>query len=122
MADIFHRHRDPTADKIKRQFIKLYEAFFGRWRNPSLAKAQHRPVHQVARPALAAAVEPRQRQHPVALAAADVKMMLKNDIVLGQRAGFIGTQHVHGAEVLNRVQPLDDHFAPRHGDSAFRQV
>ena len=53
---------------------------------------------------------------------ADIKVMLKNDIVLSQRAGFIGTQHVHRAKVLNGIQSLDDHFAPRHGDSAFRQV
>ena len=37
-------------------------------------------------------------------------MILQHDFILGQRAGFIGAQNVHRAEVLNGIQMFDDHF------------
>ena len=45
-------------------------------------------------------------------------MPLQDHAVQGERAGLVGAEHVHGAEVLDRVQPLDDHFLPRHADRA----
>ncbi len=56
------------------------------------------------------AVEPRAAQHPLADAAKHVGMVLQGDFVLGKRPGFIGAQDIHGTEVLNRVQMLNDHL------------
>ena len=49
-------------------------------------------------------------------------MPLENDAVLGKRAGLVGAQHVHGTEVLDRVQPLHDHPLARHRDRALGEV
>ena len=45
-------------------------------------------------------------------------MPLQDHAVQRERAGLVGAEHVHRAEVLDRVQPLDDHLLPRHGDGA----
>ncbi|MND69537.1 hypothetical protein D3C80_610140 [compost metagenome] len=68
------------------------------------------------------AVQPGQVQHLIVFGPAGVQMVLKDDAILRQGAGFVGAQHVHRAKVLNGVQTLDHHFASRHGDSALRQV
>ena len=39
----------------------------------------------------------------------------------GQRAGLVAAQHVHGAQVLDRRQALDDHLALRHALSTLAQ-
>ena len=38
--------------------------------------------------------------------AAEIQMALENDSVLRQRAGFVGAQYVHRAEILNGVEPF----------------
>ena len=52
----------------------------------------------------------------------DVAMQLENDVVHRQRAGLVGAEHVHRAEVLNRVEPLDDDLLARHRHRAFGQA
>ena len=49
-------------------------------------------------------------------------MPFEDDPVLRQRAGLVRAEHVHGAEVLDRVQPLDDDLLARHRDGAAREV
>ena len=86
--------------------------------------AVHRPaiedraVQDVLQPGLEVAVEVGQRQHGVVLVADHVAVPLQDHAVQGQRAGLVGAQHVHGAEVLDRVQALDDHLLAGHGDGA----
>ena len=38
----------------------------------------------------------------------------ENDPVLRQRAGLVGAQHIHRAEILDRVEALDDDLLARH--------
>ena len=68
------------------------------------------------------AVQPGHLQDPVAAPAGNVDVMLEDDPVLGQGAGLVGAEHVHGAEVLDRVEALDHHLAPRHRHRALGQV
>ena len=49
-------------------------------------------------------------------------MFLENDLALGDGAGFIRAQHVHGAKILDGIQPLDDDLLLRHGNGALRQI
>ena len=54
--------------------------------------------------------------------AAYVEMQAERDLVLRQRSGLIGAQDVHGAKILNGVEPLYDHLLSRHGDRALGEI
>ncbi|KAG1389954.1 hypothetical protein G6F58_013139 [Rhizopus delemar] len=45
-------------------------------------------------------------------------MAFQRDLVLGEGAGLGGAQHVHRAQVLDGIQPLDDDFTARHAQCA----
>ena len=49
-------------------------------------------------------------------------MALQDDPVLRQRAGLVGAEDVHGPEVLDRIEALDDHLLARHRQGALGQV
>ena len=83
---------------------------------------QHRHVEQVLQAGLVEAVEVGVLEHVLGFVAEDVDVALQDDLVLGQRAGLVGAQHVHRAEVLDRVQALDDDLLARHGERALGQV
>ena len=65
-------------------------------------------VDEVAKARLEAAVEVGVAQHPCVLAAHDVHVVLEDDAVLGEGAGLVAAQHVHGAQVMDGAQVLDD--------------
>ena len=48
-------------------------------------------------------------------------MILQHNFILRQGAGFIGTQNIHSAKVLNGIQMFDDHFLFRQLYCATRQ-
>ena len=54
--------------------------------------------------------------------AADIEMQAERDLVLRQRSGLVGAQHVHGAKILNGVEPFYDHALLQHGDRALGEV
>ena len=64
------------------------------------------------------AIEKGVSQNVVRLDAAYVEMALEDDAILRERASLVGAQHIHGANVLNGAEALDDHLRPRHGDCA----
>ena len=47
-----------------------------------------------------------------------VQGIVENDGALGQRAGLVGAQNIHAAEVLDRFQAADDDATPAHGPGA----
>ena len=49
-------------------------------------------------------------------------MALKDDLVLRQRAGLIGAQDIHGAEVLDRVEALHHGLAAGHRNRALGKI
>jgi hypothetical protein len=65
-------------------------------------------IHQILEPGLVIRVEEGVAQHPVIGDAIDVQMVFESDSILGQGSRFIGAKNIHGAEVLNRVDVLDD--------------
>ena len=87
-----------------------------------LACAQHRAVQHVLQAGLEVAVQVRQREHAVVLLQHHVAVPLQDHVVHRQRAGLVGAQHVHRAEVLDGVDPLDDHLLAAHGHRALRQA
>ena len=48
----------------------------------------------------------------------DIQMVFQHHAILRQRAGLVGAEHVHGSEILDGIQVLDDGFFPAHGDGA----
>ncbi len=85
-------------------------------------KAQYRLIHQVLHAALVQAVEQSQFQNAGAVAIIQTQMVFQNDAILCQGAGLVGTQHVHGTKVLDRVQTFDHHLVLGHGHRALGQV
>ena len=75
---------------------------------------QDGPVEQVLQAGLEVAVEVGSREDLLVFLARDVAVLLQHDAVRGQRAGLVGAEDVHGAEVLDRVEPLDDDLLARH--------
>ena len=85
-------------------------------------KLHHGLIHQVADAALVMAVEPGQGQYRLIALATGVDVMLEDDVILGQGAGLVGTQHVHRAQVLDGIEAFDHHLAFGHGGCALGQV
>jgi hypothetical protein len=56
-------------------------------------------------------------QDGIAFVLEDVAVDFQDDMVAGQGAGFIGAKDIHGAEVLDGVEPLDDDFLAGHGQA-----
>ena len=61
-------------------------------------------------------------QHARILVAVGVEVALEHDAVLGEGAGLVAAQHVHGAEVLDRRQFLDDDLAAGEVLGSLRQT
>ena len=64
-----------------------------------LLVAQDRVVERALEAGLEAAVEVRELKHARAVAPGGVDVLLEPDLRLGQRAGLVGAEHVHAAEV-----------------------
>ena len=69
---------------------------------------QDRDVEQVLEAGLVEAVQIGVFEDAVGIAAPDIEVALEDDPVLRQRAGLVRAQHVHGPEVLDRIEALDD--------------
>ncbi len=61
-------------------------------------------------------------QDPGILQPLNVHVILQDDMVLSQGSGFISTQHVNSAEVLNRVQILYNRLLFTHRNSTLGQT
>ncbi len=114
--------RQAPTDEVERQLIDLAVGERHLELRILLGEAQHRLVHQVLHAALVMAVQPGQAEDRVIALPVGADMVLEDDLVLGQGAGLVGAQHIHRAEVLDRVQTLDHHLAPGHGHGALGEV
>ncbi|MFT4197206.1 MAG: hypothetical protein QM601_04740 [Pseudoxanthomonas sp.] len=85
------------------------------------AARRHRLVQRVADAGLQAGVVHRQAQHLRRRPALRIDSAVQLDHAVGQGAGLVGAQHVHAAEVLDRVEALDDHPFARHRPRAVRE-
>src|SRR5208337_692138 len=83
---------------------------------------QNRAVENVFEPGLEMAIEKCQFQYAVVVFQFDVAMLLQNNAIHRQRSGFVCAKHIHRTEVLDRVEPLDNHFLARHQKRALGQA
>mmetsp|Transcript_37512 Transcript_37512/g.87390 ORF Transcript_37512/g.87390 Transcript_37512/m.87390 type:complete len:432 (-) Transcript_37512:1781-3076(-) len=114
------RHAAPA--EIERHLVDDAPARVDAVQLAHLHVLQHGFVEQIAQAGLEMTVEPCKLQHAFGLIAVHVQMALEDDAVLGEGAGLVGAQHVHGAQVLDRVQALDDHLDARHRQGTLGQI
>jgi hypothetical protein len=79
---------------------------------------QNRAVEDVLEPGLKVAVEVGQHQDVVVLVELNIAVLFQHHAIHGQRSSLVRAQNVHGAEVLDGVQALDDDLLLRHRDGA----
>ena len=121
IAAIAHDDGHAAAHEIERDLVDLLvvlevvDNFFG------LRVFEHRQIEKVLESRLMEAVEPGVCQNLAVFIAVNVEMPLKDDLVLRQRAGLIGAEDVHGAEVLDGIEPLHHGLAAGHRDRALWQ-
>ena len=83
---------------------------------------EHRAVQDVPQASLEVTVHVRQREDALVFLQRDVAVLLQDDVIHRQRAGLVGAEHVHRAQVLNGVDPLDDDLLAAHRQCAFGQA
>ena len=89
---------------------------------PHLDMIEYGNIEQVLQAGLIMAVEISVFEDPGRFLPVQIEVMLQDDLVLGQRAGLVGAQDIHRAEVLDRVEALDDDPLARHRDGALGQI
>ena len=118
---ILHQHRHHAAGEVERQLIQLL-VFLDQRLLVKIGAIQNRPVEQILEAGLKVADQVAVEEHLVGFTPRDIAMTHENHAVLGERAGLVGAEDIHAAEVLNGVEALDDHVLAAHGERAFRQA
>ena len=113
----FNHHGHHAARKIERDFVRLDIFVHGKFM-VQLRVFQHGAVEHIFQARLEMADEIGVAQHLVAFLFEDVAMNFEDDVVNRERAGLVGAEHVHRAEVLDGVESLDDDFFLRHRERA----
>ena len=111
-----HDHAQPLADEVVGDFVHLDVR-----REVGTRQAPERLVDRVREARLERGVEHRVQQDPVARVAVDVEGRVQLHDAFGERAGLVGAQHVHAAEVLDRVEAAHDHVRCGHPLRAARE-
>ena len=103
-----HHDRHAKALEVERDLVDLAVVRLQLQLGLQLHMFEHRMVEQGFQPCLAVAVQIGEFRHLFRRLAEDVGVSRERDLVLGQRASLAGAEQVHRAEVLDRVQTLDD--------------
>ena len=117
----FDGHGHHAARKVERDFVH-HLVFFDAEFAVQFLVMQHGAVEDVFQAGLEMADEVGVAQHRFALVFEHVAVQFEDDVVNGQRAGLVGAEHVHGAEVLDGIELLDDDLLFRHGQRALGQA
>ena len=116
-----YNHRHPSTLEVERNFIHF--AVVGRrvQRTVDFRMFQHGYIQQILQPCLVVAVEVGHLQHIVRVFSLNIHMASQKNLVLRERAGFVRAKNIHGAKVLDGIQPLHNHLLPRQLHGAFGQ-
>src|SRR5690625_8001757 len=52
----------------------------------------------------------------------NIQMLGQNDFVDGKCSGFVRTEKIHGSDILDGVEPVDDHVVAAHAERSFGQL
>ena len=112
---ILNQYGHHAPREVERDLVQLF-VLLDHGLPVEVGAIQDRPVQQILEARLEVANEVAIQKHFLGFLPGDVAMPLQDDAILGERAGLVGAQHVHAPEVLNGVQPLDDHLLAAHGE------
>jgi hypothetical protein len=112
---ILHQYGHHAPREVERDLVQLLVLLDHRF-PVKIGAIQDGHVEQVLETCLEVANQVAVQEHFLGFPAGDVAMPLEDDAVLGERAGFVGAQDIHAPEVLDGVQPLDDHLLAAHGE------
>ena len=112
---IFHEYGHHAPREVERELVQLLVLLDHRFL-VEIGAIQDGHVEQVLEARLKVTNQVAVQQHLLGFPAGHVAMPLEDDAILGQRAGFVGAQNIHPAEVLNGVEALDDHLPAAHGE------
>ena len=117
-----HHHAHASTAEIKGHFIhqpvplpQILHAFF-------IGVADHGRIQQIFEARLQPAVQKSVAQYIVVVLAVDITGIFQNNPVLGQRAGLVRTEHVHGSQVLDGVEPTDNDPLASHKHGPAHQI
>ena len=110
-----------AAHEIERDFID-FDVIAGQLHfRLQFHMVEHGAVEQVFEARLVMAVQVSELQHFIGRLAEHIRMALEHDLVLRQGACLVGAEHIHGAEVLDRIEALHDDFLFRQFYGALGQ-
>ena len=118
---VFHHDGHHAPREIERYLIELLILLDQRF-PVKIRTIQNRPVEQILEAGLEVADQVTVQQHLVGFAPRYVAVPHEDDTILSERAGLVRAQYVHAPEVLNGVEPLDDHFLAAHGERAIGEA
>ena len=116
-----HNYRHDAALKVEWDLVDL-RVLREFARGVAIGVREDRAIQEILQAGLEVAVHVRQRENALVLLQHNVAVFFQNDVVHRQRAGLVGTQHVHRPEVLDRVDALDDDLLAAHRQSPFREA
>ena len=111
-----HDDGEPAAKEVVGDFVDFREAL--RRQPRALARGNDRGIKRVFDASLECRIKIGKLAHFVRRVVPCVQGIVENDFALRQRAGLVGTQNVHAAEVLDRFQSPDDDATTAHGPGA----
>ena len=115
---VLHDNSHAAAFEVEGDFVNLCIAVNYILRALFVLLIDDRDIDEIPEPGLKKTVEERVAEHSVVLLAVDVQVVFEHDLVLGERAGFVGAEYVDRAEVLDGVQVLDDDLLLAHRERA----
>ena len=118
---IRQNHAHPSAGEIEGDLIHALIVFQLILQAALDSPIDHREVKQVFKARLEIAVQVSIAQNADVILAPQVHVFFQHDLILGQRPGFIGAEHIHFPERLDCAERTDDDLLLRHGNRAFGQ-
>ena len=106
--------RHPPPLEVERHLVDLLEPLLDLEAALEFDVLEDCDVEQVLEAGLVETVQIGVFEDAVRVAAPDIEVALENNAILRERAGLVRAQHVHGPEVLDRIEALDDDFPARH--------
>src|SRR6266849_296453 len=100
-ADVLDDDGHSSTLEIEGNLVYLLEIVLDAKIAVHLEVLEHRDVQKVSQASLVIAVEVGVFENLIRLRASDIEMSLQNDLVLRQRPGLVGAEHIHGAEILD---------------------
>src|ERR1035438_6123910 len=112
---ILHQHGHHAPREVERDLVQLLVLLDHRF-PVKVGAIQDGHVEQVLETRLEVADQVAVQKHFLGFPAGNIAVPLEDDAIFGERAGLVGAQNIHAAEVLDGVESLDDHLLAAHGE------